>query len=118
MKVLIPNKKLKQSVEDEKGRRKQYGVEMAKKIHLRLEALASAEKLSDFWPPYSPPERLHELKGDLAGIFSMDLKHPYRLLFRPVHALADNPATGNLPEIEKWRTIDTVEVIAIEDTHG
>ena len=38
--------------------------------------------LVDFWPPNSGPERCHELKGDLAGVFSIDLKQPYRLLFR------------------------------------
>jgi proteic killer suppression protein len=31
----------------------------------------------------SLPGRCHELHGDRAGELSLDLDHPYRLLFRP-----------------------------------
>ena len=42
---------------------------MAKKLSLRLDALEAADTLGDFWPPYSGPERCHELKGDRAGSY-------------------------------------------------
>src|SRR5690349_18491772 len=84
MLIAIPNKRLRRSIEDDVEARKRFGLEMAKKIHLRMGALVAAESLGVFWPPFSPPERCHELKGELAGVFSMDLTHPYRLLFKPL----------------------------------
>ena len=90
---------------------------MAKKLRLRLDALESAESLADFWPPYSGPERCHELKADLSGIYSMDAKHPYRLLFRPTDD------TSNLSYVDRrncknyWETIKAVILIKVEDTH-
>lgn len=108
------SKKLKRDIEDDARRKKRFGVEMAHKIKLRMDALRAAESLVDFWPPYSGPERCHELKGDLAGTFSMDLKHPYRLLFIPV-GLGE---AGAEDEKQRWQSIKSIEVIGIEDTHG
>jgi plasmid maintenance system killer protein len=87
---------------------------MAKKLKLRVTAFASADNLADFWPPYSGPERCHELKGDLQGTFSVDLKQPYRLLFRP-YGEANSDAAD---EQERWAAITAIELTAIEDTHG
>ena len=115
MRVLISNRKLKRLIEDDSERKKHFGSEMAKKINIRMAALLAAESLAAFWPPYSGPERCHELKGDLSGQFSIDLKQPYRLLFRPVDVLNDLEA---MDEKRRWGAIDAVEVLSIEDTHG
>ena len=115
MKILISNRKLKRVIEEDAERTKRYGSEMAKKIKLRMDALVAAESLADFWPSKSGPERCHELKGDLTGTFSMDLKHPYRLLFWPV----DMPKGLEVAdEKQRWQAIKAVEIISIEDTHG
>ena len=45
--------KLKRTIADPKKCVKRYGVQMAKKLRLRLDALEAAESLADFWPPYS-----------------------------------------------------------------
>ena len=114
MEIEIPNNKLKRSIEDDARRRKSFGFDMAKKIAVRMAALMAAESLGDFWPPNDPPERCHELKGNLAGVFSIDLKQPFRLLFRPVEA-------GQLTAIderERWNMIRRIEIIEIQDTHG
>ncbi len=50
--------------DDPAARQREYGVNMAKKLALRLAALYAADSLADFWPPNSGPERCHELKGD------------------------------------------------------
>lgn len=115
MQVQISNKKLKRTIEDDAERTKRFGAEMARKIQLRMGALVAAESLAVFWPPNSGPERCHELKGGLAGIFSMDLKHPYRLLFWPVEA--PNNA-GAEDEKQRWQAIEAIEIKSIEDTHG
>jgi proteic killer suppression protein len=115
MKVSFSNKKLKREIEDDAKRIKRYGVVMAKKIKLRMDALRAANSLADFFPPYSGPERCHELIGNLAGTFSMDVKHPYRLLFWPVN-LPDDLDTAD--EKNRWQAIKEVEIQKIEDTHG
>jgi plasmid maintenance system killer protein len=113
MHVTIPDKKLRRTIENDVERVKRFGAEMAKKIRLRMGALVAAESLLDFWPPYSGPERCHELKGDLAGLFSMDLKHPYRLLFKSL----DDPEEYT-DQKQRWQSIKSVELTSIEDTHG
>jgi proteic killer suppression protein len=75
----------------------------------------TAESLADFWPPESGPERWHELRFDRAGTFSIDLKQPYRLLFRPVEA--DKPKDRS-DEQGRWKAITEVTLLEIEDTHG
>lgn len=115
MQVYISNKKLKRAIEDDAERTRRFGAEMAKKIRLRMGALVAAESLADFWPPYSGPERCHELKGSLYGTFSMDLKHPYCLLFWPVDAPNDIEVDN---EKQRWQAIEAIEIKSIEDTHG
>jgi proteic killer suppression protein len=114
MDISFKNRKLKVSLEDEVRRRKEYGTDMAKKIGLRMDALLAAESLVDFWPPMSGPERCHRLTADLTGTFSMDVKQPYRLLFSAV----DLPDPQPDDEKERWRTIVSVEIVGVEDTHG
>jgi plasmid maintenance system killer protein len=115
MQIQFSNKKLKRTIEDGAVRTRRFGAEMAKKIQLRMGALVAAESLAVFWPPYSGPERCHELRGNLAGTFSMDLNHPYRLLFWPVDAPNDIRVEN---EKQRWQAINAIEIINIEDTHG
>lgn len=87
---------------------------MTKSIGIRMRALEAAVSLHDFWPPKSKPERVHELQGELAGTFSIDVKQPYRLLFRPI----DEPVPDERDQEARWHAIDKIEVLRIEDTHG
>lgn len=106
---------MRAALESETACRRHYGAEMCKKLQLRLAALKAADSLADFWPPKSGPERCHELKGAQAGVFSIDVKQPYRLLFRPVQEAS--PADRS-DEQGRWRGIHAVELLTIEDTHG
>jgi proteic killer suppression protein len=115
MEILIPNNKLRKAVEDEGECKKRFGLDMTKKIFLRIAALRAADSLATFWPPNSGPERCHALVGDLAGLFSIDVKQPYRLLFRPI---APNPQSEYADVQEYWKAIVAVEIHGIEDTHG
>lgn len=120
MQLRIADKKLKRALEDDRECRKRFGLAMAKKIRLRMDALSAADSLGDFWPPYSGPERCHELDADLAGTFSMDVKQPYRLLFKPVEVAATESKgqQGTENGKEHWLAIRSVEILSIEDTHG
>lgn len=115
MEIHVSNNRLRASLADDAIRTRRYGLAMSKKLAVRLAALAAAESLADFWPPNSGPERCHELKGELVGLFSIDLKHPYRLLFRPLEA---NRPMNRADEQQRWKTITAVDIVAIEDTHG
>jgi hypothetical protein len=65
--------------------------------------------------PKSGPERCHELQGDLAGTFSIDVKQPYRLLFVPIEEKAPPDRSD---EQARWASINAIEILTIEDTHG
>jgi plasmid maintenance system killer protein len=107
--------KLKAALESESECQKQFGRAMMKKIMLRLSELRAVGSLADFWPPMSGPERCHELKGKLAGTFSIDLKQPYRLLFVP---LEEDVPKDRSDEQKRWASITKIEIVEIEDTHG
>lgn len=62
---------------------KKYGVEMAEKIHQRIDeirAATSVEMLIQF-----RIGRCHPLHGDRKGQYAMDLTHPYRLVFEKIN---------------------------------
>jgi len=114
MEILVSDKRLRKVIDDDAACRRQYGADMAKKLALRLASLRAADSLADFWPPKSGPERCHELKGDLKGTFSVDLNQPYRLLFQST----SKPAADDAEEQQRWKSITSIDVTAIEDTHG
>ena len=113
MKISFANNKLEKDLGDYRQTVRAYGTANADKIHLRLQGLLAAESLADFVPG-TPPERCHELTGTSAGVFSIDIKQPYRLLFVPM-VLAD-PRPDDLKAF--WMTIKEVEIREIKDTHG
>ena len=113
--VTVRNNRLHAALEHPEITQRRFGKQMAKCIGARVEALAAAESLADFWPPCSGPERCHELKGDRQGTFSMDLKHPRRLLFVPEE---EEPPKDRSDECKRWGAITAIEIVSIEDTHG
>lgn len=115
MEIHVSNNRLRASLATDAIRTRRYGRAMRRKLGVRLGALHAAESLADFWPPNSGPERCHELKGELAGLFSIDLQHPYRLLFRSIEA---NRPVNRADEQQRWKTITVIDIVAIEDTHG
>ena len=114
MEIEVSSKSLKKTLEDDRRRVKAFGSDIAGKIAIRMTSLLAARSLADFWPPFRLPERCHELKkGNLKGVFSMDLKHPFRLLFRPLN----ETQVANTDELERWKEIQEIDIIAIKDTH-
>ena len=90
---------------------KQLGAKGAAKLKQRMMELGAAEALSVI--THLPPPRCHELTGKDAGTFSVDLDHPYRLLFVP----ADDP----IPVCEDGgidrKQVREIEIVEIKDTH-
>ena len=59
------------------------------------------------------PGRCHELKGDHHGQLSLDLDHPWRLIFAP----ADDPPALKGDGGMDWEHVRVIKILRIEDTH-
>lgn len=90
--------------------KKRYGLQRAKKIVMRLNALQAANVLEDL--RYAPG-RCHELKGSRSGQLSLDLDGPYRLLFAPANDPIPKKTDGGLD----WKRVTTVVILGVEDYH-
>ncbi len=77
---------------------RKYGERMAKLIHQRVDELLSADSV-EMLIQYSIG-RCHPLEGDRKGEYSMDLVHPYRLIFE-----------------QNKTNVQVVRIINIEDYH-
>lgn len=91
-----------------------YGPRQAKVMQIVLTSLRAAGNLSVFAPPYSPPHRCHELSGNLKGQISLDLAHPYRLLFEVVNDPVPVREAGGLD----WTRVTAIRITKVENTHG
>ncbi len=90
---------------------KELGAVRARKLQQRLAELKAADTLSDI--SHLPPPRCHALTGNRTGQFSVDLDHPYRLLFIP----ADDPIPYKEDGGIDLALVTEIEIIEIEDTH-
>ena len=111
MLIYFRTKKLQKTCSQERIMVKELGAARAGKLKQRLAELKAAETLSDI--SYLPPPRCHELTGTRAGQFSVDLEHPYRLLFIP----ADDPVPYRDDGGTNLLLVTEIEIIAIVDTH-
>lgn len=114
MDITFSNKKLKKICNDEEEMLKSCGLKQSKRLKVVMAALRAAPTLSVFAPPYSPPHRCHQLKGNRRNQFSFDLDGQYRLIIKP----ALNP----IPRLDDggidWKAMTAIEIIEIGDTHG
>lgn len=90
--------------------KRQHGELRGKKIRRRLDDMKAVDNLSVM---KTLPGRCHELKGDRHGQLSLDLDHPWRLIFMPDD---DPPALKKDGGID-WDSVRSVIVLGIEDTH-
>lgn len=77
----------------------------------RLSELHAAETLSDI--RRLPPPRCHELRGNRKGQLSVDLAHPYRLVFEP----AGNPPPKKEDGGLDWTRVTGIRILEVADTH-
>lgn len=84
---------------------------MARKLQQRLMELKAASCLADI--SKVPPPRCHQLSGDRGVQLSVDLEHPYRLLFIPANDPIPVKQDGGLD----WAKVTEIEIVEIVDTH-
>jgi len=112
--ISFKNAKLEKDFNEGKQLEKVHGSLRAKKIRIRLAELRAAVSLYVFWPPKSPPSRCHELtQGERKGQLSVDLDHPYRLIFVPNHNPVPVKPDGGLD----WKQVTAILITGVEDTH-
>jgi plasmid maintenance system killer protein len=110
MDIGFKNSKFAKLCNNQKLLQKQFGSDRAKRIRRRLDDLRAVAVLEDM---RGLPGRCHELLHDRTGQLSLDLDHPYRLIFEPAHNPAPTKPDGGLD----WTQVISVVIIGIEDTH-
>jgi plasmid maintenance system killer protein len=112
MDILFKTKKLGKMCNDQKALIQAQGPRRAKLIRRRLDDLRAANTLQEI--SYLPPARCHELTGNRTGQLSVDLDHPFRLIFRPANDPVPRKPDGGLD----WTQVTAIEILGVEDTHG
>jgi proteic killer suppression protein len=110
MEIRYDNSKLRKACNDSKEATKQWGHRMAEMLARRQNELRAASVLSDL--DFFDPCRLHELTGNLGGKFSVDLVHPYRLLFKP-----NDPVPYKMDGGIDRGKITEIVILGVDDTH-
>ena len=111
MEIYFRTKRLQRICSEAKEMRKLYGVKCSEKLQQRLMELRAADALSDM--SHLPPTRCHELTGNRAGQFSVDLEQPLRLLFIPINDPIPMQDDGGIDR----RRVTEIEIFEIGDTH-
>ncbi len=111
MYILFRTKKLARVFNSKKLLVQAYGPENGRLIMRRMAVLSAVPTLAEV--PSTPPDRRHELTGNRAGRFAVDVKHPYRLIFAPVGNPVPLLADGGYD----LARITAIEILAVEDYH-
>jgi len=114
MEIIFASKKLGKQLNEEKTMLREHGTRRSKILKVVLARLRAAPNLGIFAPPYSPPDRCHELTGNRKGQLTIDLDDPYRLVFIPAHEPLPKRAEGGLD----WSQVTAIEIRGVEDTHA
>lgn len=108
MEIRFRNKKLREVCEQRKVAVKQLGPLSANKLQIRLAALEAAGCVSDL-----VAGRPHELTGQRAGQFALDLSGGWRLVFSPDHDPRPQRQDGGID----WQRVTIVCIEYIGDYH-
>ena len=109
--IIYITSKLRKVCNEKKKAVRDLGQEMADLLHLRLEQLRGFNYLAEV--PHTRPLRRHMLGGNRKGQFSVDLVHPFRLIFIP----ANDPIPLKTDGGYDLTRITEIEIIEIGDTH-
>ena len=115
MDILFSSRRLRKICNNFKTCVKEWGAESAKILRKTLDELQDAENLSIFMNlPRVQSSRCHQLKGNKKGMFAIDLKHPYRLIFKPANDPLPRTADGGIDR----NKVTIVKIVKREDYHG
>jgi plasmid maintenance system killer protein len=110
MDIVFKDDKFEKECNNQRLLEKNQGAVRAKRIRRQLDDLRAADVLEDM---RNLPGRCHELLYDRAGQLSLDLDHPYRLIFEPANESIPTKPDGGLD----WKNVTAVKILGVEDTH-
>jgi len=111
MNIAFKTNKLKAIFNSQERLVKTFGPDRAKIIKQRMVFLRAAGNLKDI--PVTPPYLRHKLKGNYKGCFAVNVKHLYRLLFRP----ANDPLPMTEDGAVDLQRVTNIEILGVEDYH-
>ncbi len=111
MVILFKTTKLEKECNNENLMVRRFGANRVRLLKRRLTELAAATALEDL--RHLPQMRCHELKGNKKGQLSVDLDHPYRLIFESANNPVPRKPDGGLD----WVKVTEIQIIGVEDTH-
>jgi len=111
MNIAFRTSKLQRIFNSETELKTTHGPQMAAVIRNRMVFLRAANNLDQV--PVKPPFRRHQLTGEYKGCFAVDLKHPFRLIFRPINDPLPSLEDGGID----LRRVTDIEIICVEDYH-
>ena len=109
--IVFKNNKLRKLCSEGVAITRKWGAVQAKRLRQRLDDLHAAPNLDVM---RMLPGRCHELTGTQSGQLSLDLEHPYRLVFEPANDPVPAKPDGGLD----WKSVTAVRILKVEDTHG
>lgn len=110
MDIVFGDKKLAKLCNNKRNLVKELGADRSRRLQRRLDDLLAATVLEDM---RYLPGRCHELVEDRAGQLSLDLDHPYRLIFVPANEPIPVKSDGGMD----WTKITAVKILGIDNTH-
>ncbi len=110
MDITFKNNKLENIFNSSRLLNKEFG-QNADKIRKRMAVLKAASSLAQV--PHQKPIRCHGLIGKREGEFAVDLKHPYRLVFKPNHDPLPRKNDGGIDLMK----VTSITILAVEDYH-
>ena len=108
MHLAFANSGIEALCREQKRATKALGAESAKKLQRRLSELFNAENPNELVAGHP-----HPLKGDLYGLFALDLHGGVRLVFMPSVQPPPKLQDGGID----WRAVTAITITAIEDYH-
>lgn len=108
MDIQFQNDEQRTLCEQQKVATRKLGKPCARKLRTRLADLSAAVNVREL-----EAGRLHPLKGDRSGQFSLDLQGGIRLVFEPANDPVPNHPDGGID----WIQVTRVRIVFIGDYH-
>lgn len=111
MEIQFRTARMQRACSSERESNRQWGPQNARRIRQRLAELHAADNLADIGT--LPAARLHLLRGDRVGQFAVDVVHPFRLIFEPMHDPLPRKADGGI-DLSK---VTRIRILEMTDYH-
>ena len=108
MEIEFGSRKLAKQLNDDREMIRAFGKPLARHIKNRLALLGHAKSLDQV--PHTPPERRHQLRGDRARQWGIDLGHQWRMVLESGVAPVPQRPDGGIA-LEKITAVRIVEIV-------